>query len=129
MSSRTRTELIEPLESAETKNLTLKMAVLLAIASLKRVGDLQELSVSPQCLELLLGELRPSGTLVWAMSLRCRLIWQIIRHTSCDGGRWKTSFALPCQSTEYLYSEVLTVEQGRPVAGVFWVPQEGAPRL
>lgn len=82
MSSRTRTELIEPLESAETKNLTLKMAFLLAIASLKRVGDLQALSVSLQCLELLLGELRLSCTLVWAMSLRCRLIWRGLRFCS-----------------------------------------------
>ncbi len=37
----------EPLELAEAKHLTLKMAFLLAITSLRRVGDLQALSVSP----------------------------------------------------------------------------------
>ena len=41
----------EPLESAEAKNLTLKVAFLLAITSLRRVGDLQALAISPTCLE------------------------------------------------------------------------------
>ncbi len=37
----------EPMESAEAKYLTLKMAFLLAITSLRRVGELQALSVTP----------------------------------------------------------------------------------
>ncbi|KAL0192241.1 hypothetical protein M9458_010537, partial [Cirrhinus mrigala] len=41
----------EPLESATAKNLTFKMVFLLAITSLKRVGDLQGLAISPTCLE------------------------------------------------------------------------------
>ena len=41
----------EPLESAEAKNLTLKVAFLLAITSLRRVGDLQALAIMPTCLE------------------------------------------------------------------------------
>ena len=41
----------EPLESAEARNLTLKVAFLLAITSLRRVGDLQALAVTPTCLE------------------------------------------------------------------------------
>lgn len=41
----------EPLESVSDKFLTLKTVFLLAISSLKRVGDLQALSVSPTCLE------------------------------------------------------------------------------
>ncbi|MGL4804411.1 MAG: hypothetical protein ACRC15_04575, partial [Cetobacterium sp.] len=41
----------EPLESVSDKFLTLKTIFLLAISSLKRVGDLQALSVSPTCLE------------------------------------------------------------------------------
>ncbi len=41
----------EPLELATTKNLTFKMVFLLAITSLKRVGDLQALAISPTCLE------------------------------------------------------------------------------
>jgi hypothetical protein len=41
----------EPLHSASFKILSLKTALLLALASVKRVGDLQALSVSPACLE------------------------------------------------------------------------------
>ncbi|XDV16326.1 hypothetical protein PO909_016093 [Leuciscus waleckii] len=39
----------EQLESAEAKNLSLKVAFLLAITSLRRVGDLQALSISNGC--------------------------------------------------------------------------------
>ncbi|KAK3552543.1 hypothetical protein QTP86_014750 [Hemibagrus guttatus] len=41
----------EPMESASEKFLTLKTALLLALASLRRVGELQALSVAPTCLE------------------------------------------------------------------------------
>ena len=41
----------EPLQSVDLKPLSLKTALLLALASIKRVGDLQALSVSPSCLE------------------------------------------------------------------------------
>ncbi|XP_053539791.1 uncharacterized protein LOC128634035, partial [Ictalurus punctatus] len=41
----------EPLESASGKLLTLKVALLLSLTSLKRVGDLQALSVAPSCLD------------------------------------------------------------------------------
>ncbi|XP_057175774.1 uncharacterized protein LOC130545349 [Triplophysa rosa] len=41
----------EPLQSADLRPLTLKTALLLALASVKCVGDLQALSVSPSCLE------------------------------------------------------------------------------
>ncbi|KAK3568529.1 hypothetical protein QTP86_008616 [Hemibagrus guttatus] len=41
----------EPMESASEKFLTLKMALLLALASLRWVGDLQALLVAPACLE------------------------------------------------------------------------------
>ena len=41
----------EPLRSADLRPLTLKTALLLALASVKRVGDLQALSVSLACLE------------------------------------------------------------------------------
>ncbi|KAK3542105.1 hypothetical protein QTP86_014357, partial [Hemibagrus guttatus] len=42
---------LEPMESASKKFLTLKTALRLALASLRRVGDLQALSVAPTCLE------------------------------------------------------------------------------
>ncbi|XDV14304.1 hypothetical protein PO909_014576 [Leuciscus waleckii] len=41
----------KPLQSADLKHLSLKNALLLALASVKRVGDLQALSVSTSCLE------------------------------------------------------------------------------
>ncbi len=41
----------EPLEEVPDKFLTLKALFLLAISSLKRIGDLQALSVAPSCLE------------------------------------------------------------------------------
>ncbi|XP_042572020.1 uncharacterized protein LOC122135816 [Cyprinus carpio] len=41
----------EPLQSIGLKALSLKTALLLALASVKRVGDLQALSISPNCLE------------------------------------------------------------------------------
>ncbi len=41
----------EPLQSTNLQSLSLKTALLLALASVKRVGDLQALSISPACLE------------------------------------------------------------------------------
>ncbi len=41
----------EPLQSTDLRSLLLKTALLLALASVKRVGDLQALSISPACLE------------------------------------------------------------------------------
>ncbi len=41
----------EPLQSTDLRSLSLKTALLLALALVKRVGDLQALSISPACLE------------------------------------------------------------------------------
>ncbi len=41
----------EPLQSTNLWSLSLKTALLLSLASIKRVGDLQALSISPACLE------------------------------------------------------------------------------
>ncbi len=41
----------EPLQSTNLRSLSLKTALLLALASVKQVGDLQVLSISPACLE------------------------------------------------------------------------------
>ncbi len=43
--------LFEPLQSSSLRVLSLKNALLLVLASVKRVGDLQALSVNPVCLE------------------------------------------------------------------------------
>lgn len=42
----------EPLQSVELSTLSMKMALLIALTSIKRVGDLQVFSVSELCLEL-----------------------------------------------------------------------------
>ncbi len=41
----------EPIEEVSERLLTLKTVLLLAIHSLKRVGDLQALSVAPSCID------------------------------------------------------------------------------
>ena len=48
----------EPLQSVDLKPLSLKTALLLALAYIKRDGDLQALSVSPSCLEFGLDDSR-----------------------------------------------------------------------
>ena len=48
----------EPLDKVSEKFLSFKVAFLLAITSLKRVGDLQALSVAPSCLEFSPGRVR-----------------------------------------------------------------------
>ncbi len=45
------TSTFEPLESASDRILTLKVVLLLALTSLKRVGDLQAFSVSETCMD------------------------------------------------------------------------------
>lgn len=50
----------EPLESAPDRILTLKVSLLLALSSLKRVGDLQALSVSESCLDFAPGLVKVS---------------------------------------------------------------------
>ncbi len=48
----------EPLESSSERILTLKVTLLLALTSLKRVGDLQALSVSEMCMDFAPGLVR-----------------------------------------------------------------------
>jgi len=47
----------EPLQSASPKDI-MKMVFLLAITSLKKVGDLQALAVTPACLEFAPGRVK-----------------------------------------------------------------------
>lgn len=46
----------EPLQQAELKMLSFKTALLLALVSAKRVGDIQALSVNPACMQFLMGD-------------------------------------------------------------------------
>ncbi|XDV48415.1 hypothetical protein PO909_017827 [Leuciscus waleckii] len=48
----------KPLDEVSEKCVSLKVAFLLAITSLKRVGDLQALSIAPSCLEFAPGRVR-----------------------------------------------------------------------
>ncbi len=43
--------LVQVLQSMNLRSLSLKNALLLALVSVKRIGDLQALSISPACLE------------------------------------------------------------------------------
>ncbi len=60
----------EPIEDISDRLLTLKTVFLLAISSLKRVGDLQALSVDPSYLDLASGLAKLFCTFLWGMSLR-----------------------------------------------------------
>ncbi len=51
----------EPLEEVPANFFTLKALFLLAISSLKRIGDLQALSVAPSCLEFAPGMVKARG--------------------------------------------------------------------
>lgn len=48
----------EPLETVPDKILTLKTLLLMTLSSLKKVGDLQALSVSPPCMEFAPGSVK-----------------------------------------------------------------------
>ncbi len=51
LTNRTKGPPFEPLQSWSLRVLSLKTTLLLALASVKRVGDLQALSITPACLE------------------------------------------------------------------------------
>ncbi len=69
----------EPLEEVPLRFLTIKTVLFLAISSLKRVGDLQALSVAPSCLEFAPGMAKaflfPSPSLLW-LNTRCPQLFQ-----------------------------------------------------
>lgn len=86
------------LESASKKFLILKIAFMLAITSLKRVGDLQALSISPPCLEFAPGRVKSN----------------VARSTIPRGGRFHFTLPLVC-----VCLEVFSLEKFRPVVSMF----------
>ncbi len=124
----------EPLESAPERILTLKVTLLFwFLTSLKRVEDLQTLSVSEMCMDFALGLVR--------VTLRPRpgyVPMVFIRIVSLSGGHaslfpssslcfrwgWKASHALSSPSFEDICGPRQTLEKISPVAGVFccWRP-------
>ncbi len=108
----------EPLESAPEQILTLKFMFLLALASLKRVGDLQVLSVSEMCMDFAPGlvkvTLRPWPGYVPQGFIR--IVSLSSGHTSlfsaslCFRWGWEASHALSCPSFEDICGPLQTWE-------------------
>ncbi len=97
----------EPLQSTNLRSLSLKTALLLALASVKRVGDLQALSISPACLEFGPNDskvvLKPRhGYVPKVLSTPFRA--QVITLSALPPSEEdrELSFVMPCQSSENL---------------------------
>lgn len=95
----------QPLESAPERILTLKVTLLLALASLKRVGDLQALSVSGSCIELAPGLvkafLRPRpGYVLKVLSTFFRSQVIVLQAFSSSSSSEDGNLHLPCQGPE-----------------------------
>ncbi len=97
----------EPLQSTDLRSLSLKTALLLALASVKRVGDLQALSTSPACLEFGPNDskvvLKPRhGYVPKVLSTPFRA--QVITLSALPSvwGGPGVIFVMPCQSSENL---------------------------
>ncbi len=117
----------EPLESAPERILTLKVTLLLALTSLKRVGNLQALSVSEMCMDfapvLVKMTLRPRpgyAPKVLSASFHSQLVTLHSFHpppfTSDEDKR--LHMLCPVQTLK-IYVEK-NVEKISPVAGMFW---------
>ncbi len=95
----------EPLQSTDLRALSLKTALLLALASVKRVGDLQALSTSPACLEFGPNDskvvLKPRHGYVPKVLSTQSSGHHALRASSVWGGPG-VIFVMPCQSSENL---------------------------
>ncbi len=113
----------EPLESAPERILTLKVTLLLALTSLKRVGDLQALSVSEMCMDFAPGlvkvTLRSQG-LVHIVSLSGGHASLFPSSSICFEWGWEASHALPGTVIEAVCGSLQSMEKILPIAGVFW---------
>ncbi len=96
----------EPLQSTNLRSLSLKTALLLALASVKRVGDLQALYISPACLEF--GPTTPRSSWNQGMVTYLRYLQPVqssghhTLSTSSDWGGPGVILVMPCQSSENL---------------------------
>ncbi len=114
----------EPLESASERILTLKVTLLLALTSLKRVEDLQAFSVSETCMDFAPGlvkvTLRPRPGYVpkvLSTSFRSQVV---TLHSLCFKRGWETPLALPGQGIEAVCGSLQGLEKIPPVVGLFW---------
>ncbi len=119
----------EPLESASDRILTLKVVLLLALTSLKRVGDLQAFSVSETCMDFAPGlvkvTLRPRpGYIpkVLSTSFRSQVVTLHSFHppSLCFKWGWETPHALPGQGIEAVCGSLQGLEKISPVIDLFW---------
>ncbi len=118
----------EPLESASDRILTLKVVLLLALTSLKRVGDLQAFSVSETCMDFAPGlvkvTLRPRpGYIpkVLSTSFRSQVVTSLFPSPSlCFKWGWETPHALPGQGIEAICGSLQGLEKISPVIDLFW---------
>ncbi len=97
----------EPLQSTDLRSLSLKTALLLALASVKRVGDLQALSTSPACLEFGPNDskvvLKPRhGYVPKVLSTPVQSSGHHALRASSVWGGPGVIFVMPCQSSENL---------------------------
>ncbi len=117
----------EPLESAPERILTLKVTLLLALTSLKRVGDLQALSVSEMCMDFAPGlvkvTLRPRpGYIpkVLSTSFCSQVVTLHSFHPPPFASSEEASHALPGTGIEAVSGSLQSLEKILPIAGVFW---------
>ncbi len=120
----------EPLESAPERILTLKVTLLLALTSLKRVGDLQALSVSEMCMDFAPGlvkvTLRPRpGYIpkVLSTSFHSQLVTLHSFHPPpfASSEDEKLHMLCPVQALKlYVDRSKVSLQGILPVAGVIW---------
>ncbi len=117
----------ETLESAPERILTIKVTLLLALTSLKRVEDLQALSISEKCMDFVPGlikmTLRPRPGYVpkvLSTSFRSQVVTLHSFHPPPFSRGWKASRALSCPSIEDLCGPLQSLERIPPIAGMFW---------
>lgn len=126
----------EPLESASEKFLTLKVSFLLKIKSLKRVGDLHTLSISPPCLEFAHGRMKAvlHPKLGYVPKVPCNVVRSTIvqafhplPHVSAE--QETLHLLCPIQELEIYVQKSSCCRKSDQLLGVLWVGQEGIPGL
>ncbi len=124
----------EPLESAPERILTLKVTLLLALTSLKRVGDLQALSVSEMCMDFAPGLVKvtlrsrpgyiPQG-LVHIVSLSGGHTSLFPSSSLCFEWGWETSHALPGSGIEAVCGSLQSLEKSSQLLVCFGAGRRG----
>ncbi len=120
----------EPLQSAELKILSLKKVLLTALASIKRVGDLQAFSVDESCLKFGPANshvvLRPRpGYVPKVPTTPFRGPGSEPASTALGGGRPSPSFSLSRPCSAAVRGQNTKLQDLRPALCLLWRPAEG----